>query len=113
MCKDFFIPTSPTEACNVFPHNKLYKEILLHQQLRHPNIASLLGFCLRGEEVEGIDLETHGVVAVYELGETVLSSTLIAMPGEEPRSIAHRLAQLDIVLSSTPYVSDNTHCFGR
>ena len=50
--------------------------------------------------MEGIDLETHGVVAVYELGETVLSSTLIAMPGKEPRSIAHRLAQLEIVLSA-------------
>ena len=66
----------------MFPHNKLYKEILLHQQLRHPNIASLLGFCLRGEEVEGVDLETHGVVAVYEIGETVLSSTLLALPGK-------------------------------
>ena len=57
--------------CVGFPNMKLMKEILLLQQLRHPNLLDLLGFCVRSEETESESLLDHGVVAVYEFGEKV------------------------------------------
>ena len=57
-----------TADCFTFPNKKLMKEILLCQQLHHPGIVKLLGFCVRSENNEATSLDVHGAISVYEHG---------------------------------------------
>ncbi|KAI8496479.1 hypothetical protein Bbelb_257780 [Branchiostoma belcheri] len=59
--------SSGWNKCFVFPNYKLLKEILLLQQLKHPNIVQLLGYCVQSEAT-GENLADHGVVSVTEMG---------------------------------------------
>ena len=54
--------------CFVFPNMKLMKEILIMEQVYHPNLMKMLGYCVRNEETESTSLQEHGVIAVYEYG---------------------------------------------
>ncbi len=55
-----------------FPSTRyMMKEILLLQQLKHPNILDLLGFCVQGEDLNSWSLREHGITAVYEYGDRV------------------------------------------
>ena len=57
--------------CSSDPIMYTMKEILLLQQLKHPNFLGLLGFCVRGADVDSWSLQEHGVIAVYEYGDRV------------------------------------------
>ncbi|XP_078702338.1 extracellular tyrosine-protein kinase PKDCC-like [Branchiostoma floridae x Branchiostoma belcheri] len=61
------LESSGWNQCFVFPNYKLLKEILLLQQLKHPNIVQLLGYCVQSEAT-GENLADHGVVSVTEMG---------------------------------------------
>ena len=54
--------------CFVLPNMKLMKEILIMEQINHPNLMKMLGYCVRNEETESTSLQEHGVIAVYEYG---------------------------------------------
>ena len=71
-------PQSPEwrSRCIGFPNMKIMKEILLLQQLDHPNILDLLGFCVRSEETESMSLLDHGVIAVYEYAQELKVSAM-------------------------------------
>jgi len=64
------------ERCYVMPNMKLMKEILLLEQISHPNLVQMLGYCVRSEETEATSLAEHGVVAVYEYAESFYVATL-------------------------------------
>ncbi|KAK6195618.1 hypothetical protein SNE40_001007 [Patella caerulea] len=62
--------------CFAIPTMKLMKEILFLEQINHPNLVSLLGYCVRSEESDSTDISEHGVVAVYEHGQRFVVDSL-------------------------------------
>lgn len=64
------------DECYIKPTARLMKEMLLSLQLRHHNLISLLGLCVRSEESETTDIAEHGVIGVYELGHRFLLDNL-------------------------------------
>lgn len=60
--------TDKRRQCFIFPNMKLMKEILLLEQMDHPGLIELLGYCVRSEETDSTDLSEHGITAVYEYG---------------------------------------------
>ncbi|XP_076453501.1 extracellular tyrosine-protein kinase PKDCC-like [Babylonia areolata] len=74
---------------------KLMKEILLAEQLSHPNIAQLLGYCARSEESDSTDIAEHGVVSVFELGSRFVLDSLQIQPW--PTRLQHALDMADLL----------------
>ena len=68
--------TTERSKCFVHPTMKLMKEILLSEQLNHPGLVTLLGYCVRSEESDTSDLSERGVVSVYELGQKLMLGNL-------------------------------------
>ena len=88
--------------CYVFPNMKLMKEILLLQQLKHPNLLQMLGYCVRSEETESTSLQDHGVVAVYEYAVRFYTATLGTWPVQKRLNSAFELADLLHYLEHSP-----------
>ena len=82
------------ELCGKCPSMQLMKEILILQQLNHPNLLRMLGYCVRSEETDSMALKVHGVVAVHEYGLPFHLSTLQTWPLHMRISTAHDLADL-------------------
>ncbi|XP_072024820.1 extracellular tyrosine-protein kinase PKDCC-like [Amphiura filiformis] len=55
------------EECFMYANFKLMKEIALFQQLEHPNIAKLVGYCVQSEPLYNRKRD-HGVISVVEFG---------------------------------------------
>jgi len=54
--------------CSRFGNMKLMKDILMSQEMSHPNMMLLLGYCLRSDEMIDKSRSKHGLLAVYEYG---------------------------------------------
>ena len=70
-CIEDGLPHLPHSECFTFGNMKLMKDILLSQQLKHPNLNKLLGFCLRSDEIKNKSPHKHGLMAVYEYGISI------------------------------------------
>ena len=81
---------------------KLVKELLLLQQLNHPNIMRLLGYCVRSEETESLSLDDHGVVLVYEYGLPFYISSVRRWPWYLRHKTAVELTHLLNYLQNSP-----------
>lgn len=88
--------------CYLLPNMKLMKEILLLNQLEHPNLLRLLGYCVRSEETESTSLLEHGVVAVYEYGQRFYTFSLSRWPFDVRLGTALELASLLDYLDRSP-----------
>lgn len=106
--------------CYGFPNMKLMREILLLQELSHPNLVRLLGFCIRGDRKNpgghtGPEYDTgltgRGVVAVYEYGEILHRDMLRYAPWTERLDHAVELASLLCYLAASPLGSLILHDF--
>ena len=86
--------------CYHFPVMKLMKEILMLQQLRHPNILRLLGYCLRSDETEMDSRKLHGLIAVYEHGEKIKLRDMVRWSLEKRILISLQLIDLLIYLET-------------
>lgn len=63
------------DKCHVMGNYFLIKEIVLMSVLKHPSIINLLGYCLRGDNIN-YDLKKKGIILVTEPGRSVELSTL-------------------------------------
>ena len=88
--------------CYTLPNMKLMKEILLLNQLHHPNLLKLLGYCVRSEETDSTSLQEHGIVAVYEYGLRFYVSNLREWPWQLRLRTAIELADLLEYLQTSP-----------
>lgn len=96
------IPPSDRAKCYVFPTMKLMKETLILQQLNHPGIVKLLGFCVRSEESEASDLSEHGVIVIEEYASRFMLSGLQVLPWQKRLKHARDLASLLYYLEHSP-----------
>ena len=81
--------------CYAYSTLKLMKEVLLAEQLSHPNVAQLLGYCVRSEESDSTDVAEHGVVSVFELGSRFVLDGLQILPW--PVKLRHALELADLL----------------
>jgi len=88
--------------CYIPPNMKLMKEILMHDQLRHPGLVPLLGYCARSEETESTSVANHGVVGVYAYAERFYASSLLSWSIRRRLAAAHQLADLLDYLERSP-----------
>ena len=95
-------PFMEKELCGKFPSLKLLKEILILQQLSHPNLLRMLGYCVRSEETDSMALKVHGVVAVHEYGLPFHVSTVHTWPLHMRINTAHDLADLLEYFETSP-----------
>nr|KAG5699089.1 hypothetical protein BaRGS_017772 [Batillaria attramentaria] len=99
-CLDNVKPDNPNAGserskCYMSSTMKLMKEILLAEQLRHRNIAQLLGYCVRSEESDSTDVAEHGVVSVFELGSRFVLDSLQILPW--PVRLRHAIEMADLL----------------
>ncbi|CAL1546614.1 unnamed protein product, partial [Lymnaea stagnalis] len=90
------------QRCYTFPTARLMKEILLSEQLRHHNLVSLLGYCVRSEESDSTDISEHGVISVYELGARFVLDNLQILPWQARLQHAIEMADLLDYLEHSP-----------
>ncbi|XP_041347930.1 extracellular tyrosine-protein kinase PKDCC-like [Gigantopelta aegis] len=88
--------------CYLMPTMKLMKEILFLEQLDHPQLVKLLGYCVRSEESDSTDISEHGVVAVYEFGHRFVIDSLQILPWQKKLEHAIDMAQLLDYLEYSP-----------
>ena len=99
---DFSQHNDANTLCYSMPNMKLMKEILLLQQLRHPGLLQLLGYCVRSEETLSTSLIDHGIVAVYEYGQPFYMSALQQLTLKERLTIALKLLDLMDYFQQSP-----------
>ncbi|XP_066295790.1 extracellular tyrosine-protein kinase PKDCC-like [Branchiostoma lanceolatum] len=87
--------------CYLFANYKIMKEILLQNQLQHPNIIKLLGYCIRSENIAE-NMSEHGVVAVTELGRKFDTNVARKMAWKQRLEIAIDMADLLDYLDHSP-----------
>lgn len=89
--------------CAIGPDMKLLKEIMLSQQLLHPNLVKLLGYCVRNEDIgPASSIGLHGVVGVFENGNSFYLSSLRNLTLESRLVMAMELADLFHYLENSP-----------
>ncbi len=59
-------PSKTRRQCARIPLWFALREILSIQQLKHPSLPDLLGFCVRGQNAHSLSLRKHGVITVYD-----------------------------------------------
>ena len=98
----YTVTDSIKRKCFDLASYKMMKELLLLQQLQHPNILKLLGFCLRSEETESLSLEDHGLILVYEFGLPFYISSVRRWPWHLRHKTALELTHLLDYLQHSP-----------
>ncbi len=71
-------------------------------QLKHSNFVDLLGFCVRGDDINSMSLQEHGVIAVYEYGDQVNVSDMELWPLLRRLDTAIQLLDLAIYAEHSP-----------
>ncbi|XP_028407704.1 extracellular tyrosine-protein kinase PKDCC-like [Dendronephthya gigantea] len=87
--------------CLLFSRYKVMKELLLYQQLSHPNVIKLLGYCFQNDQ-DSADIQNRGLTVVTELGTPLNLMTVLQMAWPQRFRIAVGLARLIKYLSSSP-----------
>ncbi|KAH3807253.1 extracellular tyrosine-protein kinase PKDCC-like [Dreissena polymorpha] len=88
--------------CFMFSSMKLMKEILMLEQLSHPGFIKLLGYCVRNEESDTMDLSERGVISVYELGTRISVYSLQNLTWRERIQHSLHLARFLYYLEFSP-----------
>ncbi|CAH1780407.1 unnamed protein product [Owenia fusiformis] len=93
--------------CFTFPAMRLMKEILILQQLKHQNIARLLGYCLHSDQFmttmdTNVDLKQHGLVAIHEYGTPISISDILNWSPNQQLHVITELLDLLIYLDDSP-----------
>lgn len=91
--------------CNDYADEKIMKEIIMMHGLEHLNIVKMLGYCVRSENKYSNDLETHGIISVFEYGHATTEATLKNLPWQERLRHIKELTSLLVYLENSPFGS--------
>ncbi|KAJ8312678.1 hypothetical protein KUTeg_010051 [Tegillarca granosa] len=89
------------DKCHVMGNYFLIREIVLMSVLKHPSIINLLGYCLRGDNIN-YELKKKGIILVTEPGRSVELSTLSMQNWADRLMYALQLAELLNYLEHSP-----------
>lgn len=89
------------EICQQFPRKKMMYEILMLHELSHPNIAKLLGYCVKGQHFDATDVRKEGLIVVTEFGQPV-NEELKFEPWTRQLEYAIGLARLLVYFKNSP-----------
>lgn len=97
-----FDPEESSSNCIGHSNSKLLKEILLLHQLSHQNLAKLLGYCVRGSDLEPLDPKAHGAISVFEYGDALQVEQLTSLPWKQKVRHAKEIASLLTYFQKSP-----------
>ncbi|XP_072023824.1 extracellular tyrosine-protein kinase PKDCC-like [Amphiura filiformis] len=89
------------EECYVYANYKMMKEIALFQQLEHPNIAKLIGYCIQSDPLYSRERD-HGVISVVEFGSKASLHRISDMSWQHKLQASIALADLLDYLENSP-----------
>ncbi|XP_033127804.1 extracellular tyrosine-protein kinase PKDCC-like [Anneissia japonica] len=105
------------EDCVNLSNFKIMKEISLHQQLKHPNIIEMFGYCLRkddremGQKPQAIGVNGIAATIITELGKQLDIITILQLSWEDRLRISLGIASLLVYMSESPLGSLGIHDF--
>lgn len=88
--------------CYTYCTKNVMKDVLIHRELSHPNIIKMIGFCVRGDELNSTSITTHGALSIFEYGEPVTSSSLRSAPWADRLQNAIEIASLMTYFVNSP-----------
>ncbi|XP_038072424.1 extracellular tyrosine-protein kinase PKDCC-like [Patiria miniata] len=97
------------DECFRLANFKMLKEIAMLQQLQHPNIIKMLGFCLPGQ-IDTHD-SSHTTTMITEYGEPITFLDLLKMSWEDRLRISLGVSRLLFNLSNSSVGSLSIHDF--
>ena len=83
-------------------HMHLMHEIAILQQLNHPHILKLLGFCIRSQESKIQTVTGNGMMAVFELGTPIEPSDTTKWSERQRLQYAYEIFDLFAYLAKSP-----------
>ncbi|KAI0227968.1 Extracellular tyrosine-protein kinase PKDCC, partial [Lamellibrachia satsuma] len=95
-------PVAKKDLCYKLSNMKLMKEILVLEELSHPNLLRMLGYCVRSEETDSTSLRDHGIITVHEYGLPFYISSLQTWPLHMRIGMALGLADLLEYFETSP-----------
>lgn len=107
-CMDFLKPHYKRLRfmCVKLASLKIMEEILLSQELQHPNIVSNLGFCVLGDKLEGlVNVDSYlrdNIVGVSEYGTEATESKMASLSPRDRLRHAAEMASLLLYLNKSP-----------
>lgn len=75
--EDTYTLSDNHQECSTFGNMKQMKDILLTQQMSHPNLIKLYGYCLRSDETNDKSIYSHGLIAFNEYAREIFGRTAI------------------------------------
>lgn len=96
------------DRCSKYTQMKIIREILVLHELRHKNIANLLGYCVKGDSLADSDVNLKSVVSVVEYG-VPLRQTVTTIRWEKSLQYAKDVALLLKYLQESPLGSVFVH----
>ncbi len=100
--KDCLLKNSNSQHCLDQSRMKLIKEIHASQQLKHPNILPMLGYCHKSRKIGATSFHQEGLISVYEYGSSVNRRTLEMFPTLWRLNTMIELLDLLIYLENSP-----------
>lgn len=91
-----------TGECSRFGNMKLMQDILLSQQLGHPNLIKLLGYCARSDVTLTKTVGEHGLIAIYEYGDQLDRDIIKSWSLQRRINSAINLLELLIYMEHSP-----------
>lgn len=89
------------DKCSTMGNYLLLREILWFSILKHDGIAGLLGYCIRGDNIDNM-IRKKGVIILTEPGVPVMPSTFSIMKFKERLMYAKQLSELLHYLENHP-----------
>lgn len=95
--------------CTNYCSFMLMREVVFLQQLNHQNLAKMLGYCVRSEEMESTELNKHGVISVFEYGVPMTRPLIKMFPWEDRLNFCIQMSKLLQYLHKSPIGSLRYH----
>lgn len=108
-CTSILPAPAMRSRCEMFPGMQVIREMLLLRELKHRNLAKILGFCVKGHFLETANVTQHGIVSVIEYGRVNSVENLLNMPWTEKLRHALELTSLLKYMEASPLGSIFIH----